>query len=582
MRLALAVAAGLLVPSLASAVELSGHLGLSYLRTDTWVDPAAHETSPRLDLDLGAAATGVLVSPEFMAWQLDAAWRRMSQSATNQRSTLSNSLYFGGRASLLNGARSPVHLSLDANRSWTTFSASSSADVTGETVTQSYGTQVSVKPEGLPTVAAGYRWNDYQNTIPGLERHDRTVQLLNAGTFIGGPAFKLSATYNGELSDGSWTTDRYDTHRAAVTLYAPLGERTELFVEEQFQITRPSSLSDPGAVQLDNNYLRAFSTNGGNYGDRHVVNYIYGHLLSQPAGGQISESARQAFRYEGDLLLTSPTLFTRWILDASINQARNGATALDTTGQTLALQLWWRRPGERTLVELWGGPIIGFIQSNTSGDSNGLGAAGQARLNQPLLGQDGTLIYRIDFGSDLYGAVGSSLRQNLTASLSGRLLTTGTYVASVSAGATKTSSPVLGDGAARSLHLNLTGAFRDLRLEAAVTLDEGVEGSTPKDFVSDGLFIPAPFNAHTLQTHGRGTYTILPGLAATAQVRWLSSEHPGHPTLDQTEVFGSLEYRYGAFVMSVEDRYGWNETATGAYKVNQFMFRIFRQIGMGR
>jgi len=581
MRLALAVAAGLLAPSLASAVELSGHFGLSYLRTDTWVDEAAHEASPRLDLDLGAAARGAVMSPEFMAWQLDAAWRRMSQSSDNQRSTASNSLFFGARASMFNGARSPVHLSLDATRSWTTFSASTSSDVTGETVTQSYGTQVSVKPDGLPTVTAGYRWNDYQNTIPGLEQHDRTVQLLDASTFIGGPAFRLSATYNGELSDGSWTTDRYDTHRAAVSVHAPLGERTDLFVEEQYQLTKPASMADPGAVQLDNNYLRAFSTNGGNYGDRQVVNYLYGHLLSQPAGGLVSESSRQAFRYEGDLLLTTPTLFTRWILDASINQARSGTSALDTTGQTLALQLWWRRPGERTLVELWGGPIVGFIQSNTTGDSNGLGAAGQARLNQPWLGQDTTLLYRVNWGDNLYGAVGSSLQQSLTASMSGGLLS-GSYVASFSAGASKTSSPVLGDGASRSLQLDLHGTFRDLLLEAAVTLDQGVEGSTPKDFVSDGLFIPAPFNARTLQTYGRGTYTLVPGLAATGQVRWLNSEHPGHPTLDQTEVFGALEYRYGAFLVSVEDRYGWNDTATGSYRVNQFMFRIFRQIGIGR
>lgn len=581
MRLALAVAAGLLSPALASAVEFTGHLGLMYQRTDTWVDQGAHGVLPRLDLDIGLGARGVVVSREYAAWQLDLAWHRLSQSQSNERNTLNNSLYFGGRASFLNGLRSPVNLSVDGARSFMTFSSSGSTDVTGETVTQSYGTQASLNADGLPPLTLGYRWNDYETTAQGEAPRTRTVQLLNAGTALGGPAFKLTASYNGELSDGSWTTDRYDTHRAAISVRAPLARRFELFVDEQYLLTVPTSLNDPGALQLDNNYFRAFASNGGSYGDRHVVSYVYGHLLSEPAGGVVSETSRQAVRYEGDLLVTTPTLFTRWLLDASLNQTRAGTTSLDTSGQTLALQVWWRRPGERTLFEVWAGPIVGFVQSTSEGDSTGYGASAAVRANQPLFDQDSTLTYRIDWVNDLYGAVGSALRQNLSASLAGGLLS-GRYLATLSAGASRTTSPILGDGADRSVGLNFNATFRDLVADANVTLQQGVEGSTPKDFVSDGLFIPAPFDARTLQTYLRGTYQLVPGLFANGQLRWLNSSHPGHPTVDQTEVLAGLQYRYGAFVVAVEDRYGWNDTGTGGYQVNQFMFRIFRQIGWGR
>ena len=577
----LAVAAALLAPALAAPVDISGHLGLSYTRNDTWIERAEHESLPRLDLDLGAQASGIIVSQEYMAWQLEAAWRRISQSVQNERSTVSNSLYFAGRTSLFNSQRSPVNLSLDASRTYTTFSASTSSDVTGETVSQSYGTQAILHAEGLPTLSLGYRWNDYQTTIQGLPDHDRTVQLLNAGTYIGGGSFRMTASYNGEFSDGTWTTDRYDTHRVGLSAHAPLVPGVELFFDEQYLLTKPSSLADPGAQRLDNNFFRAYVSNYGNYGDRQALSYSSGRLVSEPAGGVSSESVRQALRYEGDLLVTTPTFFTRWIVDASINQARSGTTALDTSGETLGVQVWWRRVGERTLYELWAGPIFGFVQSNSSGDTNGYGASGQARANLPVLDQDTALTYRVDWANDLFGAVGTSLRQSLSASMSGGLLS-GNYVATLTAGSTRTSSPVLGDGADRSIALHLNASLRDLVIEGNVSLEQGVEGATPKDFVGDGLFIPAPFDARTLETYGRATYELVPGLSATGQARWLNSTHPGHPTIDQTEVLGGLQYRYGAFVLAVEDRYGWNESAGNAYQVNQFMFRIYRQIGWGR
>jgi hypothetical protein len=579
MRLALA--ALLLAPALAGATEVSGHLGLSYSRTDTWIERATRQAMPRLDLDLGAEASGVVVSREYLAWQLDAAWRYVSQEVERQRSSMSNSLYFAGRAALFSSQRSPVNLSVDAARNHTTFSASASSDVTGETVQQSYGTQAVLHAEGLPTLSLGYRWNGFDTSIPGLDDHHRTLQQLNAATYVGASVFRATASYLGELSDGTWTTDRYDTHRLGLTARAPLTPSTELFFDEQYLVTTPRSLADPGAQRLANNFFRAYLNNGGNFGDRQVVSYGSGRLLSEPAGGVSTESARQSIHYEGDLLLTSPTLFTRWIADASINQVRAGTAALDTTGETIGLQLWWRRPRAESLYELWAGPTFGFIQSNAGGDSSGWGASAQARANQPWLGQDTALSYRIDWAQDLFGAVGKSLRQSLSASLAGGLLD-GRYVTTLSAGSSRTTSPILGDGASRSVSLFFNGTFRELVLEANAAVQQGIEGATPKDFTSDGLFLPAPWDARTLETWGRATYALLPGLSLTGQVRWLDSTHPGRPTIDQTEVLGSVQYRYGAFVVALEDRYGWNDVATGSFQVNQFMFRLYRQIAWGR
>lgn len=582
MKLALP-AVLLLAPALAAATEFSGHLGLSYTRNDTWIERASHEGLPRLDLDLGAGASGAVVSPEYLAWQLEAAWRRISQSVENERSTVSNSLYFAGRATAFGDPRSPVSVSLDAARTYSTFSESTATGLSGDTVTSSYGTQAVIHAEGIPTLSLGYRWNDYDSTAEGAEDHHRTLQLLNAGAYIGASIFKLTGSYVGELSDGTWTTDRYQTHRLGLSAHAPVSQGTELFFDEQYMRTTPSSLTDPGAQKLASSYFNSYLSNFGSYGDRHVLSYVAGRLFSEPAGGVTSESARQALHYEGDLLLTSPTLFTRWIVDASINQTRSGTVALDTTGETLGLQVWWRRPLEDSLIELWAGPIVGFIQSNdaANGNSSGWGAWAQARVGQPVLGQDTALTYRVDWADDLFGAVGTSLRQSLTGSMGGGLLS-GRYLTTLAATSSRTSSPVLGDGANRAIRLDLDLRFRDLQIDAAAVLQQGVEGSTPKDFVSDGLFIPAPWNAKTTETYARAVYELVPGLSLTGLARWFESTHPGHPTIDQTEVLGGIQYRYGAFVLAVEDRYGWNDTATGSYQVNRFMFRLYRQIAWGR
>lgn len=581
LTVALALAAGLLAPAAAPALDVSGHLGLSWLQTDTWVERAAHQASPRLDLDLGAAAAGVLSSREVMTWQLYAAWRRVSQETDGRQTNLSRSLYFGGQASLFNSRRSPVALALDASRSFTHFSSSTATTVTGDTVVESYGSQASLRASGLPSLTLGYRWNGLQADSQGMERHTRTSQMLSAGTGFGASSFSLAASYAGELSDGSWTTDRYDTHRASVTARAEVAQGVQLQFEEQYLLTKPRSLEAFGSQRMENNAFRALLSNQGTFGDRHLVAYTSGRLISQAAGAPIAESTRQAVHYEGDLLLTSPTLFTRWILDGSLNQVRGGAVVADSSGETVGAQLWWRRQSEESLVELWAGPLVGFFQSSTLGDSTGWGASGMARAAAPWRGQNAGLSYRLDYGTDLYGAKGNSLRQALSASLSGGLLS-GSYSATATASAARTYDPVLGAGADRTIALYLSARVRDVSADADVSLQEGTEGATPRDFIADGLFIPAPYDARTFQTRARATWTPFPGLSTTGQVRWLQSTHPGHPTIDQSEVLGSIDYSYGAFIVALEDRYGWNETSTGSFTVNQIMVRFYRQLSWGR
>ena len=581
MRHALAVAVALLAPALAAPLDLSGHLGLSYLRSDTWVDPALHTSAPRLDLDLGLAAGGDVQSPELLLWRLEADWRRYTLDVDGRRVSLTDALYFNGRANLFNSRRSPLSITLDGTRSFTRFSSSGATEVTGDTTTQSYGAQATIRATERPALSLGYRYVDAESTTSGLAPHTRTAHLLSASTGLGTSSFTLSATYTGELSDGSWVTDRYDTHRAAVWARAPLSEGSELYVDEQYLVTKPTSLLATGALSQENNYFRAYWRNSGNYGDRHVASYVYGRLLSESSATPLAESTRQALRYEGDLLLTSPTLFARWTLDASLNQTRSATTALDSSGETLGVQVWWRRPGEESLYEVAAGPLVGFFQSGAAGDTTGYGASALVRASRPVLGQAATLAYRLDWSTDLFGAKGSSLRQDLSASTSGGLLG-GRYTVSAAAGGHRTSSPILGDGAGRSLSLFANGAFRDLTVDASVVLQQGMEGATQRDFVSDGLFIPAPFDTRTLQAHARGTYMLLPGLSTTGQFRWLTSRYPGRPDLDTTELFGSVQYRYGAFMVAVEDRLGWVDTPAGTTRVNQLMLRFYRQLGLGR
>lgn len=574
--LALATLAAVL-PAVAGALDLTGRLGLGYVRSELDPPEGPSSSSPQLDVDLGLDARGIVVSPDVVDWKLGGAYRRTSVEVDGRRSSLQERFLYDGRATLFGSSRSLATVVLGGSRSQYDFSSSLTLDAFGRSTVDSANATVTVRPSTIVPVVAGYAWRRLEEDVPGFALHERTTHAFNASMGAGSAGHNFSASYAGELNDGTLQTDRYGLHSVSIRAGASLPGGAELVIDERYHRLEPEALA-VGTVAQDNNVFRAAARDRGTYGDRHVLEYLYGHVLTEAPAVPLAETVRNSLRYEGDHLLTRPTFFARWTADLSLSQSRLGATETSSSGETLGLQLWWRRLEASRTYEVFGGPLVGFLQTDApSEDDFGYGASATGRLSLPWAGQTARLSYELGYASDLFASSGWTLRQSLSASLDGRLAT-GRYTALLRAGAFRSSSPLFGDGATRLVEAYSILSFRRLDLELRGLVEDGVSGATPADFAGDGLFIPSPYDTSNRQLALRGTARIWSGLSARAHFRFGSAVRPGQPSLEQTEVIGGLDYHYAAFSIGVEDRVSWVEQPGGTATSNTFLVRVYRRL----
>lgn len=560
----------------AMALDVSGRIGLGYSRFEFTPPDGPSVTEPHLDIDLGLDARGVVVRRDVVDWRLGVAYRRISDERSGVQSRLQTRLLYSGQATVLGSGRSPLTLTLGASRSQTDFSLDPALDTFGQSVVDQATTSLTVRPGNLPPLGGSYTYRKLQEDVPGLPIHERETHQLQGFASSGSASHRFSATYAGEMNDGTYESDQYDQHAVSVVAGAPLPGKAELSLDDRYLRVQPKT-SGPNALLQDNNAFRLYARDRGTYGDRHTLQYLYTHLLTETPASGPSEATRNSVRYEGDHLLTSPTLFTRWTVDASLNQSRLGAGEVATSGETLAATLWWRRPAtDGTYYEIFGGPLVGFLQSD-AGNDVGHGLSATARLTQPWLGQTAYVSYEGAYSRDLFAVTGWLLRQSLTGELTGQL-GLARYTATLRGSSVRSRSPLFGEGATRLVELYSTVNWSRFELEVRGLLEDGITGATTGDFVSDGLFIPAPFDTSNRQVMLRGIASLFPGLRARAHFRLGSSSRPGEPRLDQTEVIGALDYQYAAFAVSVEDRVDWYDQPNGRLTTNTFFVRFYRRL----
>ena len=567
----------------AAAIDLTGRIGATYVRLDEYAPPptSTHSTEPTLDLDLGLDARGFVYRPDALYWNLGFSYRRISEELNGRRTRLRDLIFYDGSATLFSGRASPLSVTLDASRAHANFSQSSAVNVTGESITTTAGGTLSLHAADLPSVTAGYHRVQVDSDTPSLGHTWRNSDRLNGKLVTGTASFNLDAVYQGELSDGSFQLDRTDRHLLNVSVNTPITKSFQVIASDIYQAVKPHRM-ELGAVDLEANAFRLVGTNSGDTGNRQLVTYSYVHSLQQAFQLPMIEAARQGLRYEGDLFLTDPNLFTHWTVDTSLLQARNGPVEVKTTGETAGVQLWWRRPSEAKTYEVFGGPLIGFIQSDALGDSNGWGLMAGARARFPWAGQNVNVSYNGDYQSDLYGNPGWSLRQSAAVALGGPL-GGGRYDLQLGGGGFRTHSPLFKGTLGRTLDLTARATSRDWSVEVRGTLQDRIAGSSSQEIVGDGLFIPAPFDSSTRQVALRVGRSLLPGLSAAGQFRYLNTVYPGMPSLNELEGLASLQYSYAALTFALEDRLQRYQQATSTGNVwgttNQVMLRVYRAIG---
>lgn len=572
----LLVAAALAAPADAARARGVASAAVGYWQNDQWTPEGAHDRVPRLDVALELQLDGYVVSRDVFRYAAGASWRTVQQSLNGAKTQDDTLLMYNVSASALDNTASPVRIALFASRGQTTFASDPSRDLFGDTISQTAGANLSLLPgPTLIPLNAGYIWNHTDFALPGQPESFVELHTVNAGTSFGNTAFGLNAAYSGTFSDGSYVADQTARHEVSVGADMSAGGKG-LRLESMVYIVQPRQLV-PGAFEQQTSSFHSGYGAGG-YGDTHRAQYSYAHALIETPEVPAREATRQSVRYEGDHFLTSPTLFTRFTLDGSLAQDRNGGVEARYSGETLGAQLWWRRVGSAATYAVHAGPVVSLMQSE-GGDARGYGGAGGVQLSRPLWNHTFTFGWDASYADNSYASAGWSLTQTLTATLSGtagRMRFNGV----VSGYAFRTYQPLLGEGAGRSFDATFDGAIQRFSFRLEGSLQQGITGSTPQKFVADGLLVPAPFDSRNVTVAGTAATTVLSGLTASATVRYGSQDTPGRPVMNQLEAVGALSYAYGGLTFIVDERITRYQRPAGTWDtVNFFGVRVARAFG---
>jgi hypothetical protein len=114
-----------------------------------------------------------------------------------------------------------------------------------------------------------------------------------------------------------------------------------LYIDERYQ--RLDRRTEPGAIAQDNNAFRAYVQDG-DVRRPPPAQYLYDHAITEVPGASLAEDRPQRGPLRGRPPPPDPTLFTRWLLDASSANRVSAPVETTASGETASVQLWWRRP----------------------------------------------------------------------------------------------------------------------------------------------------------------------------------------------------------------------------------------------
>ncbi|HSN13291.1 MAG TPA: hypothetical protein VLT61_01585 [Anaeromyxobacteraceae bacterium] len=579
VKQALVILAAAALPAAGLAFEWTASAGLLYTRSDLWPGGGVHTREPHLDIDLKLDAAGFFDRPGIVDWAGGVGYRRISDKLNGATTSLSDALTYHLELDLLQNQVSPLGARLYAQQVDTRVDRFEETTAGGDRKLQRLGGLVRLTPPGLPHVDVGYERYRQDEDLALLGTHASTDHIVTGSLRHSTPTFSLGAQYRGDFSSGNWVADQYDGYYLVAQAQSLLGAAQDgrrLTVSERYYKRTPTT-DAAGAFSVNANTFGAIYQAGLKPGEVTIVQYQSAHGLNA-AGAAANESSANTLRGEHDFPVDGPEFFVKGILVGSLLQQRANATELRTSGETAGAQLWWRRLTDGVTYELAGGPLLGLVQQPAKGTEVGYGASALARGTRPWRDYQVGINYTLDWGSNLYATTGWSIDQRLTASIAGAA-GPGRFDATAGATARRAWSPVFGDNATRGLQFTANYAVDRHVLFAQGSLQSGMTGATPGEFVGDGLFVPAPFDSRTWSLLAGGTTRLFTGLSARAQVRYASTHSPGQPDLTFTEGIASLVYRYAAFSFSLEDRYVVTETGPMRSAQNAIMLNVSRAFG---
>lgn len=571
------LAAAALVPARAGAFGWIGRIGLEYGRDDTWSAVGDRTTAPHLDLNLALDAAGYLSAPDVVTYGGAVDYRRVSNSIDGESAseTVRDYLTYRLRTAFFPSPKSPFTLSVLAERRQDDFELPGFSAV-DRTITWTYGAEASTQAPNRPYLRVGYRRDESEEEGPAVGLATRTVDHFTASTGFGSGVYSYSASYRGNLSEGTFATDNKDDHRVDASASVDVAKDLRLRLSDTFYLRVPTLESVFNPRQEQNSLVGSLEYREG-FARFHIGRYQYTRALQTAPGVPEIEREQQRLGYSLQTPL-SPEWRIRGDVDVTHSRGRVGTDEEQAEGQTLGATVYWRRQTPAHFVEVRGGPRGGLLEPAGADLEYGYGGTAGASVGQTWGEVDGQLSYDLTYQSDLVGNDAQSFQQLLSASLNGRV-GTGVAHGQLLASAERRLSRLFGDGASRAITAVGGYARGHWDAELRLGLRDGIVGSISESVSGDGLFLPAPYNSHVLFASLTGNARLTRYLSARALVRRTSQDLPDRPTLDETEARATLVFTYGALGFALEDRYVVSESLAGTGKFNQVWIRAYRVFG---
>jgi hypothetical protein len=550
-----------------------------YSRLDNWNPGGMHLDHPRLSLDLRFNALGDIGGADILKWRGGVAWARRTDRLNDEPSTIADSLRYRLDATVLGFRGSVVTANLYANRTDFQFDGPSTTAGVLNGTDEALGGTLSLNLPSFPSVEAGY---DHQRTtgeIPGLPDHESQRDLLTAAVNHGNEAFALRVRYRGEWSDGTWVSDQQRNYSLISSGQSQIGTDSRVYLSDAYYERTPTS-AGPGAFAINSHAFQGGYMASSQRGERTLSRYAYNRTGSTLNASTL-DSISQSLRFEREQLLSGAESrsWLRYLVDGTLTEQRSGITSLKSGGETVGLQLWHYEKGEGAFWELGAGPLAGLLQVPGESDRYGYGASGSAQFDRGWSVNRVSLAYSVDYGNDLFGLRGWTLRQRVAAGLAGPALKNGRFSTHLSVTANRGWNPVLGDDSSRTIQADGSLSVKPYTFEGSLGLSSGILGNSSRDLLGDGILLPTGFDTHT--TYGRlAAVANLPwGLVSRLQVMVTDSSVPGQPVFRSAEGLAALSYRYAAFDLSIENRFTLTERADDVARSNLVLFTVSRTVG---
>lgn len=575
------------LPGVPLAFEWSGRAGAVYSRDDQWTPASGSTSLPRLDIELALDGRGHVYTPDALTWAAGVGYRRFTMDPSNGPSSAQNLLSYRLSAVAFGRRGSPFTLSGFANRSEGDGSASLGSYGTTE---QTFGGSMQLNLLNRPTLRLGYAHSDGKYTSPIYATHDNRRDVFDAATGYATNAFSFDVQYRGNLATGTYDAENYDDHRV------DLASRVNVFKDV--------------TVQLSDGYYRRVPTRTSTFNPRQELNSFtafgrhatlgsvsteqvrYNHtsaltetLTLLPSAGAPRTSVLTRSIDSLDVEVRRPLTEKEWSL-ATTASATYADTALETgnpavpderlrtAGQALTPVVHWAREVEDVRYRAHAGPSFGLLEPFDGTTEFGWGASAggsvQRRFARLLAGSTYSIAY-----AKAVGTPTTSFAQTLSVDAEGNV-GPNRLRAIVAASGERSTTPLIGTSASRSVRGNVEYGQRNWAAFAEVQLRDGVAFPLRDAFRGDGLFLSPGYDSRSTSILGglRGGWA---GLSAQGSLRLSNVVLPDRPSQDDLEARGEVSYRLGAFGVGVEERYllSLRDRASG----NVFFFRIYRLLG---